>query len=319
MLTPLQSVQIAYLYRCGRDACTERASSLLHRWGVYPSVILDQAREEGALAWVHEHAEGLPAVRHDLHVLLDTTNSFRRRIASLANVLEKVLTCRNVARQALRSTNPHIALWLQEGIETSSLLPLAQMVPGTTLARAIHFAEARFLTVSQMDEAKHKFASTQLQFPPEISGRVAAFGRNIPDWTLAEDGRQPEGDIHVTVKYGLHAADPEKMKEVLRPYGPVRVRLGLVTCFESEKHDVVKIDLEGKELHDLNALVKSMFPCTDTYPTYHPHCTIAYVKPHEGRKWKGMTTFLGEEYALDLFTLSNQEGQRWEFRLGQIA
>lgn len=131
-------------------------------------------------------------------------------------------------------------------------------------------------------KATHRFASTQILLPGDLSAVLLDFAAQIPDDDLGEDGR--ESEPHVTVRWGLHGDDAEAVREKLSGLGPVRYRLGKVTVFKGDDYDVVKVDVESPDLHALNSVLGEL-PHTDTFPDYHPHATIAYVKAGLGEKY----------------------------------
>jgi len=65
---------------------------------------------------------------------------------------------------------------------------------------------------------------------------------------------------------------------------PIEVNLSGISIFENPEFDVVKFDVNSKLLTKLNTLMKQL-PHTSTFPEYHPHITIAYVKKGEGNKY----------------------------------
>lgn len=126
----------------------------------------------------------------------------------------------------------------------------------------------------------HQFSSTQFNLPGELAYQVRQLGSRVNFDDLAEDGR--ELNPHITVKYGLHTDDAEDVRRAVDGQPPVAIQFGPASFFSSDKHDVIKIDIESNGLHDLNALIAGL-PHTDTYPDYKPHLTVAYVKPGLGR------------------------------------
>ncbi len=136
------------------------------------------------------------------------------------------------------------------------------------------------------------FASTQFNLPPAVIDRMMEIARSIDPDDLAEDGI--ETDPHVTVKYGLHSSDPEPLKKLVAGFGSVVFSIGGASLFEADEatvqrggaaFDVLKLDVEGEQLRDLNRLISASLPTTDTHPTYVPHATIAYLKPGRGAKY----------------------------------
>lgn len=124
-----------------------------------------------------------------------------------------------------------------------------------------------------------KFSSTQINLEGEAAGRLLALAAEVEDADLADDGR--EDKPHVTVKYGLHTDKPSDVFGAVRDFGPVVGTLTRLSAFRGAEtgndHDVIFAEVDSPDLHRLNAAVATL-PHTDTYPTYHPHATVAYVK-----------------------------------------
>ncbi len=128
-------------------------------------------------------------------------------------------------------------------------------------------------------EDAYKFATTDIELEPHLADFIIDWGRlHIPDDVLTDHGR--EDKIHVTVKYGLLAKDvPPELQKIAQQTPQFRVFMGNVSLFTTNpKFDVVKIDVESPELHQLNKLITNAVPNETTYPDYHPHITIAYVE-----------------------------------------
>lgn len=130
----------------------------------------------------------------------------------------------------------------------------------------------------------YDYANTDIKLPPEVSDFLLDWNKlNIPEDVLFkedDDGKGRELDPHITVKYGLLTKDvPPELKEVAKTTKPFPVLLGKISLFTTNpKFDVVKLDVESKELHRLNRRVADAVPHEDTYPTYRPHATLAYVE-----------------------------------------
>ena len=156
----------------------------------------------------------------------------------------------------------------------------------------------------------HEFSSVQCNLPANISKEIYAWGKeNIPDEELTGDGRQPEDDIHVTLKYGLHDHDPFE----LRPYltnGPIDLTLGEISVFENDDADVVKLNVNSPVLYKFNQIVSENFEHSDTHPIYIPHITLCYVKPGCGKKYEGRKDFFGKKIKLDSVMFSGNDNRK---------
>jgi 2'-5' RNA ligase len=118
-----------------------------------------------------------------------------------------------------------------------------------------------------------------------------------------------EDHFHVTVLYGIHDPSPYKVKKLLAEQHKFSIKLGDISLFENAKYDVVKVDIESGELVQINKLLRHNLQHTLTFPEYHPHLTLAYVKKGTGKKYvgKGLT---GVELEVKSFTFSTPEGKK---------
>ena len=88
-----------------------------------------------------------------------------------------------------------------------------------------------------------------------------------------------ENEPHVTVLYGLHEDIPLKdVEKVLNKMKRPKLNMQKVSSFNNPEFGVLKFDVESDDLHKENAKL-TKFPHTTSYPDYHPHCTISYIKP----------------------------------------
>lgn len=183
---------------------------------------------------------------------------------------------------------------------------------------------AKVLTADDMKKAKrgpvefarHSLASTQFDIRGEAEKKMLAIGKSIPKDELAEDGI--ETDCHVTILYGLTADSPNELAKLVAGFGPVTIRFGKTSIFPANKgqeqrggaqFDVLKIDIEGKDIKRLNKLVSKM-DNKNTFPTYRAHATIGYLRPGEGLKHCGENALTGAELTFDSFEFSGRDGKK---------
>lgn len=125
-----------------------------------------------------------------------------------------------------------------------------------------------------------------------------------------EPGHGLEKETHITVKYGIHT---NSVYEVFTSIDlkPVKYKFTKLSLFENEKFDVLKFDVKSDDLHDLNKQVCEELECTDKFPVYHPHCTVAYLKPGTGKKYTENTlSILNKVFSSNRFIFSDKLGNK---------
>lgn len=107
---------------------------------------------------------------------------------------------------------------------------------------------------------------------------------NKKDLYLGKDsdrGYGFENEPHVTVLYGLHSDIPlEEIEEVINKMKRPKLKMQKVSSFNNPDFGVLKFDVESEDLDKENKKFTE-FPHTTSYPDYHPHATIAYIKPEK--------------------------------------
>ena len=145
-----------------------------------------------------------------------------------------------------------------------------------------------------------------------LSPDIAKIQRTIdPDSIYdKEAGFGLEHESHITIKYGIHETKPSEIFSKIK-VKPVRFALTGLSLFENEKYDVLKLSVKSPDLHQMNAEVCKQFACTDTYPTYIPHCTVAYLDPGEGRRYiKMKSDMFNKEHVARTFIFSSSDGSK---------
>jgi hypothetical protein len=110
------------------------------------------------------------------------------------------------------------------------------------------------------------------------------------DDIYTEDGDRSYGletEPHATLLYGLHSneVDDDHVINASTKHGmPNELKLHNASCFNNDKYDVLKFDIDNDHLHKINAELTKL-PHTTDYPDYHPHSTVAYLKKGMGNKY----------------------------------
>lgn len=110
-------------------------------------------------------------------------------------------------------------------------------------------------------------------------------GEDIYDNDVNEFGL--EHNPHVTLLYGLHSheIDDDELMDYVLGFEQPEISMSNITLFNNDDFDVVKFDVVGDGLSHINKSLSDKYPNTNSYPDYHPHSTISYVKPGMGEKY----------------------------------
>jgi len=119
---------------------------------------------------------------------------------------------------------------------------------------------------------------------------------------------------HVTVKYGLETNDVNAVADVIRGHSPIVVTFGKMSVFHNEGQAVIKIAMDSIGLKQLNRDLSKGLQCTDSYRTYRPHCTVAYMVHNEKNPYYYQTFFNdsleGQSFLVNEVIFSAPNGQK---------
>lgn len=132
-----------------------------------------------------------------------------------------------------------------------------------------------------INHTKHEFACAMLYFElPDIAYIHALIDDN--DVYIGEDDTFGlEGNPHVSLLMGLHGCvSGEAVVATIQEYYIPEVCIGNVSTFPSRDDcdfEILKFDVQCDILYLINEKLREVYPYTTPF-SYHPHCTIAYLK-----------------------------------------
>lgn len=161
------------------------------------------------------------------------------------------------------------------------------------------------------EKKTYDFSSVLYMLPKDVAKDVYSWGvKNVSDKDIAYDGGR-EDEMHVTVLYGLHDKRATGVRVVIKDVFPFSIKLGKISAFTTnEEFDVLKVEVLGEELHDLNRLLRDKMECTVTYPEYKPHVTIAYLKKGKAKGLVGSGVFRGVTMKVENVVFSSTSGMK---------
>lgn len=202
-------------------------------------------------------------------------------------------------------------------LQRMSLDPVQAVGEGVVSASHLVKAAQHFLRLStaSAETDEHEFSCVLLQLPGDLSFDIRQLGDRIAQDDLAGDGR--EENPHITVKFGLHADDATELSRLVADAEPIAIQLGPCGVFTGPEHDVVRIDVIGEGIKELNAMIARSMQHTDTHPEFIPHITIAYVKPGLGQRYASdLNDLEGRVAVFDKVIFSNKRREHSPIELG---
>jgi 2'-5' RNA ligase len=124
-----------------------------------------------------------------------------------------------------------------------------------------------------------------------------------------------ETEPHCTLLYGLHKeVSDETIENITKNFAFGNCTIKNASLFENEKFDVLKFDVDGDNLHDCNKELCKL-PHTTDFPDYHPHMTIAYLKPGMGKEYADMFKDRMHELKPKYVVYSKPDGTKTQIEL----
>ena len=153
------------------------------------------------------------------------------------------------------------------------------------------------------------FASTQVNITdPSIIDHIWLLQQAVDQ----DDILKLEEQSHITIRYGLlPSVTAEQVEWIISQHWRIKVKLGSLSLFQNDKQDVLKVEVESKDLEDINRHL-GIVPNTQTFRDYRPHLTVAYLKPGTGQKYVGTSGLEGTELIFESMVFSNVERRHTE-------
>lgn len=158
----------------------------------------------------------------------------------------------------------------------------------------------------------YDYKSTQFDLPEEEVKKIRDFEASIPDDKLNIEAGGREGEVHVTILYGLdNKTTVDQVAKVVEQFGEVTVTFGKMSVFKTDKGDVLKLSVISPKLEELHYKIAGVIPNPgNKFPEYKPHITIAYLKKGEGMMYDNNMAFEGQIVKFNELSFSNNGGEK---------
>jgi hypothetical protein len=170
--------------------------------------------------------------------------------------------------------------------------------------------------INEENKPKYEFGCAMLYFAfPEMKYIHGMIDPNDV-YTEEEDGSFGlETEPHTTLLYGLHdGVSIDDVNNVLNKHTYPSCKVHNPSLFKNKQYDVLKFDVEGDSLHDANGELRG-YPHTNDYPDYHPHLTVAYLKPGTGNKYIRKMIGLNYELTPQHAVYSQPNGEKTKIKI----
>jgi 2'-5' RNA ligase len=168
----------------------------------------------------------------------------------------------------------------------------------------------------EVKPAKFKYGNTQAVIPEDSDAyrAILALQKKVADADLAGKGKDVD-EPHVTVRYGIQGNDLAGIRKYLESQAPFEAKLGVTGLFppteNSDGAAVIMVPIESADLHRMNAEIEKHGDFKESdFKEYKPHATIAYVKPEEAEKYKGLTDAEGKTFRITSVDISDRDGNK---------
>ena len=169
------------------------------------------------------------------------------------------------------------------------------------------------------NDGPHEFGCVMLYFEfPELKEIQSKINKDDIYEEENDTSYGLEKNPHITLLYGLHNnVTVDNVKDAIKSVNDLKFYKCVVanmSLFKSKKYDVLKFDGYGRSLVDINKQLCEL-PHTSTFPDYHPHLTIGYLKSGKGKDYSDEFNHLTYVLTPTKVIYSEASGKKHEIKI----
>lgn len=178
---------------------------------------------------------------------------------------------------------------------------------------------------------KYDYSCSMVDLCPKVKLKIRDWINKNIDRDFVFWGDDSIGELgielnpHITIVYGYHTNSLINIAESFSEYTKdhVDIIFGKINIFHHENYDVLYIEVKSKDVIKLrNLSIASGLDITESYSSYTPHCTLAYLKNDTKNQYSkqfiGSTFFENLQSRSDQIRVTTADGKKTKFSLNYI-
>lgn len=166
------------------------------------------------------------------------------------------------------------------------------------------------------------WSSLMIRFNKAIDEQIINFANSVIPADCQNDPENGSGIVtepHISLLTDLEITFPDsELRKIISQIPEFRVEFGPISFFRNGKVDVAKIDIVSDQLDEIHYHLKSMIPNHYKFDEYHPHCTLAFVKPGSCDSILNQANyFRGMCYDVDWINYNSAKGVAHSIKINQ--
>jgi hypothetical protein len=164
--------------------------------------------------------------------------------------------------------------------------------------------------------------SLMIRFNEIINDKIISFAHSIIPEDLQKDPSNNQGiviDPHISLLTDIEILYPHQdLLETIKKIPSFSINFGAISFFKNADVDVIKVDIESDQLNEIHYNLKSLIPNHYKFDEYHPHCTLAFVKPNScDFILKSSNYFRGMNFNVDWINFNSAMGITHSIKINQ--